>query len=83
MSGSRPQNALSWLVSFSESQLPTPFLADGLYLKYSVTELPLPVASRPPKAITSPLPSSVADGSQWPPMRLLIFWYRPVTGLKT
>lgn len=44
---------------------------------------PVESSRRPPNEMTSPLPSSVADGYQWPSFRSFVLLYVSVTGSKT
>lgn len=47
----------------------------------AVTE-PVESSRSPPNEMMSPLPSSVADGYQWPSFRSLVLLYVSVTGSK-
>ncbi|CAM5492893.1 hypothetical protein SALBM311S_11405 [Streptomyces alboniger] len=50
--------------------------------QYSAVTEPVESSRRPPKEMTSPLPSSVADGYQWPSFMSLVLLYVSVFGSK-
>jgi hypothetical protein len=64
--GYRPQNDQVCCTSFSPSQ------RCCALLQYSVLTVPAESSPRPPSDSTSPLPSTVAEGYQWPEFMSLV-----------